>query len=218
MADQPGDVLGQQLMRELGREPGSWLVQHQQRRLPHEHPGHRELLTLTTTQVAGQAVPHDAQRGIQRHDLLDAGVHLPARQRVPADLQVLPDRQRLENVLHLGHVSDAKAGEAIGGQAADRPARQADAALSRLEDAEDRLGQGALPGTVRPDDRDDLAERDRHRHIGDHRDGAVPGRDPAYPQMRPGLTFLSRGGRHRPPPCWPGSGAWIPQPAPAPVP
>ena len=77
--------------------------------------------------------------------------------RPQADLQILLDRQPLEDVLPLRHVARALPHDPARRQARDRLAGEDDGSPLRRKQADDQLEQGRLAGAVRADDHDELA-------------------------------------------------------------
>ena len=122
-----------------------------------ERPRQRDQLALAARERAGTLA---RPLGEQREELERArerGAAFVAREDEHADLQVLRDRQRREDVVGLRHEVEAAPGEPVGPQAGDVLAAKRDAAGADRDQAVDRLEQRRLPGAVRADDADDLA-------------------------------------------------------------
>src|SRR6185312_14411766 len=91
-----------------------------------------------------------------RQHLLDAGRELTAGQRDAAELEVVTDRQRAEQVSSLRHEGDAFGKELALRFAVDPLAFEADLAAARHKHAEKRLQHRRLARAVRPDQQRDL--------------------------------------------------------------
>jgi hypothetical protein len=77
--------------------------------------------------------------------------------------RILQHRHVGEGLDDLEGPADARPADLIGPQAVDRPALEADRAAVGRHRAGDQVEERRLAGAVRPDQRDDLALRDRER-------------------------------------------------------
>src|SRR5450759_2277518 len=112
-------------------------------------------------------------------------------EQIAAHVEVLTYAQRLEDVLELRHITDA-----LPRQLGQRQARhvlpvQLDPAAHQSGDAENRLQQRALAGSVGADNRDDLTRLDVDVDVVHDRSIAVAGRQTANRQR--GSRGCSRG-------------------------
>ena len=95
-----------------------------------------------------------------------------------AEGHVLADGHRFERPGGLEHDGDAGVAGLVGFETADVPAGQGDRTLGGGVHAADHLEQGALAGTVRADEGEDLTLVDRERHVGDRREPSEELLDP----------------------------------------
>ncbi len=137
------------------RQAERQLVEQQHAGVGDQRPADGYSLLLTTGKLSGElaaALPHP----------LEQVVHLLDRPRARtgvrrADLQVLLDRQRLEQPPALRHQDNALPGPALGPESGDILAVQQDRASRRLVQPGDAAQQRRLAGPVGADDRVHLA-------------------------------------------------------------
>src|SRR5262249_55390051 len=83
-----------------------------------------------------------------------------------ADLEVLEHAQRRKYLPPFGDLPDAEVADRVRPQPQDLPPAEADASGAGSCDPGDRPDQRGLARAVRADDRDDLAPRHVHAHVG----------------------------------------------------
>jgi hypothetical protein len=86
----------------------------EQARVQHEHPAHGQHLALAAAELPGAAAEHAAEPGKDGQHPLDPLRHLRPTQQIATHLKVLPDGERTEHVIHLGHVADGGPGYVLG--------------------------------------------------------------------------------------------------------
>ncbi len=217
------DVVFEQRAGDGGGEVRGRLVQQEHRRLQHQHAAHGQHLPLTAAELARGPAQHRAEPREDGDHLVDPGPHLLRPQQVAAHLQVLPDGQRREHVIHLRHVADSGPGDILGRPVGDVQFPDDDRARADAHHPDQALEQGALPRAVGTDQRDHLAGLDVHRHAADHRVAAIARGHSGRPQhgaaghefSRQGMPPRPRHGsaarpwfprRGRRPPPWPPRG------------
>ena len=103
---------GVRLGRQLRRQPGRRLVEHQHPRVGHQRPPDGEHLLLAAAHRAGALADALAEAGEQlEHERPPLGVGPP---RVGAEVEVLAHRHLGEQATLGGHVGDARVGRCRG--------------------------------------------------------------------------------------------------------
>ncbi len=191
-------------------QPARRLVEQQELRLRHEGAGQRGALLNGVGQGGGE--PAGIVGGAELvEDLHGAGGHpplLPARApqpeegrrqvavqpRLGPEHDVLVHRQSGAQADALQRAGDPELGQVVGVMRAQDLAAVGDRARTRMDETADHVEQGRLPGAVRPDDADDLARGDRHRHLVERQEPAESRRLPDrrreghHPRARPAVT------------------------------
>jgi hypothetical protein len=142
-----------QSLDDRGREALGRLVHDQHLWVGDERAADREHLLLAAGQRCAADVLAPRQAGEQLVDALRRPLRAARR---PDDLEVLVDRQGLEQPATLGDVADPRTRDLVRGLAQDLLAGDADRAARRAEQAGDRLAKRRLPHAVAPDQRDRL--------------------------------------------------------------
>ena len=216
------NVPGQKLGRPLGRQPGCGLVEQEHFRPAHQRPPHCDHFPLTPGELGRSPTHERTQRRKQASDLVYPGTEFRPRHTVAADLQVLPHGERVEYVVVLRHIAEAKPRQAAGALVRDIGAAEHDLAGPDPEQPGDRLEQRALARAVGADDRDDLTGADLGAHPAHDGGPAVAAHHVLQRQhdrraVLPG--GVSRRGRHSAPPGVSADLAWSrwqsPRPAPS---
>jgi hypothetical protein len=135
----------------------------------------RDHLLLPARELAGRARELFLERRKERERRGERRGAFGARPRqVAAELEVLAHRHRGEEAPSFGNDGDAGGAEAMRGQPGDVDAVDDDAPGARALDAAERVDERRLAGTVRPDDREQLAGTQRQRDAPERRRRAVP--------------------------------------------
>src|SRR3984957_6823105 len=154
------------LVDEARRESGRRLVEDDQAGLADQRARDGESALFAAGQAAGALVGAGAKQRELRIDALDGRRRgAPRAQRIAAQHQVLMHAHVSEDAARLGDIADALAHHAIGREARERIAGEADAALEGRQVAEDGLQQRRLARAIGPDDAHDFAGADIERHL-----------------------------------------------------
>src|SRR3954471_16376219 len=170
--DHHGDLIAQpverleQLLGDRGRQALEWLVEKQQAYVAGKRARHRHHLLLAAREIVSPRVPALRQPREDPDDPLVVPVHafagLPFE---AAEREVVGNGHAGEQAPALRHVSDAAPGDRRGGKPRDFLAGEGDRAGLGRRDADQRLEQRGLAGTVAAEQRDDLilgnVKRDR---------------------------------------------------------
>ena len=148
-------------MDDVRSEPQRRLVEHDELRRAHEAAADREHLLLAARQRPGRLPAALGESREQReHPLAILRALSPGARQHGADLEILVDAERRENLPALGDLADAEIAHAMARQAADLGPAEPDAAASRAMHAGDGLDQRSLAGAVGAHDGDDRSRVD----------------------------------------------------------
>src|SRR5207249_3912974 len=184
---EPPELLddAEDLLEDERRQAERGLVEEDQPRLEQERARHLEHLLLSPREVPGPFLARLAQGRKRRVGALDLGGQLGrARPGVGAEQKVFLHGHERKDVSSLWHIRHAPA-EQLGRRAVgDILAGQEHPAGERGQEPEHRLEHGRLPGTVGPDDRDDLTGLHPQRHALEDLDLVVARAEIAHLQER----------------------------------
>src|SRR5487761_1250021 len=174
-APDPIDLLPDPLGVERG-EAGGGLVEDGHDRVGHQQTGESEHPLLSAGEGPRLLVPVDCQIWEELEDFRDAATQVTL-DRVAAHLQVLQDRQVVEDALHLGEVAEAAPHQAMGAETRDVLVAESDATAADAQQPHDRLGERRLPGSVGTEHDRGLAGLGGGLDVVEHRRPVVPGGD-----------------------------------------
>ena len=171
------------------RKPHRWLVEEEDPRPCQNTAGYGKHLLLASGKRARRSVQSPLQ-GREPPDLiLDGGARLFTAPgpgpRLGADAEVLGDAHPLQDCATLRDQHDAGGDGGVGSDAGELAALEADAPARRTQEAADRIQRAALPGSVRPDQRDDLSRCHRERYPAHRLDVAVSDAQVAHLEQWP---------------------------------
>ena len=142
----------------IGRQAHRHLVDQQHLGLRRERPGHGQHLLLAARQQAGAPACAAAASAGNISMALSMAAARPGAVAGEAEPEVLGDREVEEQRPVLGHVGEPATGHLVR-LVRRAPARRAPSTepVDRAQDARDREQRRGLAGTVRAEQRDDLA-------------------------------------------------------------
>ena len=176
---------------EQRRQPGRRLVHHQKPRLGGKRLGNAEHLALAAGKAGRRRAALFAQRRKQAIEFLDARAGIGVAQRLRADADVFLDRQigKYRKFRHVGH---AEPHAVAGAHPRHVLAAEIDAAVPRLDQADQRFEKGRLAGAVGTEQQHGLARPHVEIDAPQHLHGAVAGIDAGSLQQRRGLRRHAR--------------------------
>ena len=157
-----------------GGKAGGRLVKQDDGRVDHERTGDSEEVLLAAGEKTGFLLLCFVEVGEDAEDLRHARSRFSARSKA-ADLEVLPHREALEDVVVLRHVDEAVAGDLVTGHPRDVHVVHGNTPRHRPEDPDEGLREGGLARSVGPDDRRHRPEVGRQRDVVDDGGAAVTG-------------------------------------------
>jgi hypothetical protein len=107
--------------------------------------------------------------GEEREELEDEGkmLFLPVPNGVSSHLEVLENAHDGEYLHTLRHINEPATNHFVRGETLDRLTAKGDFACGRSQEAGNRFHEGCLPGTVRPNDGNDLTRANGEIHVAE---------------------------------------------------